>query len=78
MEQFLVETHRVRNNNDGTVYYELTPTNIELKDMLLHGHDDLIVGTIEGTIATETIIHRVEMFDVLETYYPDIAANYYL
>lgn len=78
MEQFNVEIHRIVDNNNGTFYYELSPTNLALKDFLLYGHDDLIVGTIEETIATETIIHRVEMFEVLQTYYPDIAVNYYL
>jgi hypothetical protein len=78
MELFTVETHRVKDNNNGTFYYELIPTNTELKDLLLHGHDDEIVGTIEETIATETVEHRVEMFEVLEMIYPDIALNYYL
>ena len=35
MEQFNVEIHRTVDNKDGTFYYELSPTNIELKDMLL-------------------------------------------
>ena len=78
MEQFNVEIHRIVDNKDGTFYYELSPTNIELKDMLLHGHDDIIVGTIEETMVTEIAEHKIEMFNVLQTYYPEIAINYYL
>ena len=78
MEQFNVEIHRIVDNKNGTFYYELSPTNIELKDMLLYGHDDIIVGTIEETMVTEIAIHKIEMFEVLQTYYPEIAINYYL
>jgi hypothetical protein len=78
MEQFNVEIHRIVDNNDGTFYYELSPTNLALKDFLLYGHDDIIIGTITETLVSEIEIHKSEMFDVLQTYYPDIAANYYL
>jgi hypothetical protein len=78
MEQFNVEIHRIVDNNNGTFYYELSPTNLALKDFLLYGHDDVIVGTIAETVAVEIETHKSEMFDVLQTYYPDIAINYYL
>lgn len=78
MEQFNVEIHRIVDNNDGTFYYELSPTNLPLKDFLLYGHDDVIVGTIAETVATEIETHKSEMFNVLQTYYPTIAVNYYL
>ncbi len=78
MEQFNVEVHRIVDNKDGSFYYELSPTNIELKDILLHGHDDIIVGTIEETLTSEIAEHKIEMFEVLETYFPTIAINYYL
>ena len=78
MEQFNVEIHRIVDNNNGTFYYELSPTNLALKDFLLYGHDDLIVGTIAETIAVEIENNKSEMFNVLETYYPEIAVNYYL
>ena len=78
MEQFNVEIHRIVDNNNGTFYYELSPTNLALKDFLLYGHDDVIVGTIAETVAIEIENHKSEMFNVLQTYYPDIAANYYL
>ena len=78
MEQFNVEIHRTVDNRDGTFYYELSPTNIELKDMLLYGHNDIIVGTIEETMVTEIAVHKIEMFDVLQMLHPTIAINYYL
>ena len=78
MEQFNVEIHRIVDNNNGTFYYELVPTNLALKDLLLYGHDDTIVGTIEETISNEIIVHKAEIFNVLQTYYPEIALNYYL
>ena len=78
MEQFNVEIHRIVDNKNGTFYYELSPTNIELKDILLHGHDDIIVGTIEETMVTEIAVHKIEMFNVLEMLHPEIAINYYL
>ena len=78
MEQFNVEIHRIVDNKDGTFYYELSPINIELKDILLHGHDDIIVGTIEETLASEIAEHKIEMFEVLQMLYPTIAVNYYL
>ncbi|CAB4151132.1 hypothetical protein UFOVP600_2 [uncultured Caudovirales phage] len=78
MEQFNVEIHRIVDNKNATFYYELSPINIELKDILLHGHDDIIVGTIEETLASEIAEHKIEMFNVLQTYYPTIAVNYYL
>jgi hypothetical protein len=69
MEQFNIEIHRTVDNKDGTFYYELSPTNIELKDILLKG--------CEG-IEIETINNRIEMFNVLEMLHPEIAINYYL
>lgn len=78
MEQFLVETRRFINNGDGTLYYELAPINIALKDLILYGDECEIVGTIEDTLANEIVIHRPEMFEFLQTYYPEIAINYYL
>lgn len=78
MEQFNVEVHRIVDNNNGTFYYELSPTNLALKDLLLYGHDDTIVGTIEETLVSEIEIHKSEMFNVLQTYYPEISVNYYL
>ena len=78
MEQFNVEIHRTVDNKDGTFYYELSPTNIELKDILLCGHDDEIVGTIEETMVTEIEVHKIEMFEVLQMLHPTIAINYYL
>lgn len=69
MEQFNVEIHRTVDNKDGTFYYELSPTNIELKDILLKG--------CEG-VEIETINNRIEMFEFLQTYYPTISINYYL
>ena len=78
MEQFLVETHRIEDYGNGTFYYELTPTNLALKGVLLHGHTDVITGTIEETLATEIAEHKVEMFEVLQSNYPSIASNYYL
>jgi hypothetical protein len=78
MEQFNVEVHRIVDNNNGTFYYELSPTNLALKDLLLYGHDDIIVVTIAETVDGEIEVHKSEMFNVLETYYPDISVNYYL
>jgi len=78
MEQFNVEIHRIVDNHNGTFYYELSPTNLALKDLLLFGHDELIVGTIEATIIAEIEIHKPEIFEILEIYYPTIALNYYL
>jgi hypothetical protein len=78
MEQFNVEIHRIEDYGDGTFYYELVPTNLALKGLLLHGHTDIIAGTIEETIVTEMAIHRVEMFYVLQMLHPEIAINYYL
>lgn len=78
MEQFNVEVHRVVDNGDGTFYYELSPTNLEIKEYLLHGHDGVIDGTIESTIASEMSNHRIEMFGVLEQFFPDKSINYYL
>ncbi len=78
MEQFLIETRRFIDNGDGTLYYELTPINTNLKDLLLYGNECEIVGTIEETLSSEIIIHRPEMFEFLQTYYPEIAINYYL
>ena len=69
MEQFNIEIHRTVDNKDGSFYYELSPTNIELKDILLKG--------CEGE-EIETINNRIEMFNVIQTYYPTIASNYYL
>ena len=69
MDQFNVEIHRTVDYGNGTFYYELSPTNLALKDLLLKG--------CEGE-EIETINNRIEMFNVLETYYPDIAINYYL
>ena len=78
MEQFNVEIHRTVDNKDGTFYYELSPTNVELKDILLCGHDDTIVGTIAETMITEIAVHKIEMFEVLQMLHPTIASNYYL
>lgn len=78
MEQFNLEIHRIVDNNNGTFYYELSPTNLALKDLLLYGHDELIVETIEETLVSEIEIHKPEIFNVLQTYYPEIAINYYL
>jgi len=78
MEQFLVEIHRMEDYGNGTFYYELVPTNIALKGLLLHGHTDAIIGTIEETLASEIAEHKAEMFDVLQNNYPTIASNYYL
>lgn len=78
MEKFNVEIHRIVDNNNGTFYYELSPTNLDLKDLLLYGHDDIIVGSVEESIVSEIENHKSEMFDVLQNYYPSIAINYYL
>lgn len=78
MEQFNVETHRIDDYGDGTFYYELTPINLELKGLLLFGHTDLIVGTIEETLIIEINDHKAEIFEALQNNYADIAANYYL
>ena len=78
MEQFQVETSRIVDYGNGFFYYELIPTNVGLKNVLVCGHDDEIVGTIEETIASEIPIHKIEIFNVLQTYYPEIAINYYL
>ena len=78
MEQFQVETSRIVDYGNGFFYYELIPTNLGLKNVLVCGHDDEIVGTIEETMITEMAIHRVEMFDVLQMLRPEIAINYYL
>jgi hypothetical protein len=78
MEQFNVETSRIVDYGNGFFYYELIPTNVGLKNVLVCGHDDEIVGTIEETMITEMAIQRVEMFDVLQMLHPEIAINYYL
>lgn len=78
MEQFLVETRRFVDNGDGTIYYELAPTNIALKDLILFGDECEIISTIEETLASEITLHRPSMFEFLQTYYPEIAINYYL
>ena len=78
MEQFQVETSRIVDYGNGLFYYELIPTNLGLKNVLVCGHDDEIVGTIEETMITEMAIHRVEMFDILQMLHPEIAINYYL
>ena len=69
MEQFNVEIHRIVDNHNGTFYYELSPTNLALKDLLLKG--------CEGG-EVETTNNRIEMFEILQTYYPEMAVNYYL
>ena len=78
MEQFQVETNRVLDYGNGFFYYELEPTNLGLKNVLICGQDEEIVGTIEETIITEMAIHRIEMFNVLEMLHPEISINYYL
>lgn len=78
MEQFNVETNRVVDYGNGFFYYELIPTNLELKNVLVCGHDEETIGTIEETIVTEMAIHRIEMFNVLEMLHPEISINYYL
>ena len=78
MEQFQVETSRIVDYGNGFFYYELVPTNIGLKNVLICGHDGIIVGTIEETIITEMAIHKIEMFNVLEMLHPEISSNYYL
>jgi hypothetical protein len=78
MEQFLVETNRVIDYGNGFFYYELVPTNLGLKNVLICGHDDEIVGTIEETLASEIAEHKIEMFEVLQMLHPTIASNYYL
>lgn len=78
MEKFNIETSRVVDYGNGFLYYELVPTNLELKDVLVCGHDSEIVGTIEETMITKIAIHKVEMFDVLQMLHPEIAINYYL
>ncbi len=78
MEKFNIETSRVVDYGNGFFYYELVPTNLELKDVLVCGHDAEIVGTLEETIISEMAIHRVEMFEVLQMLHPEIATNYYL
>lgn len=78
MEQFQVETNRVVDYGNGFFYYELVPTNLGLKNVLICGHDDEIVGTIEETMITEIAVHRIEMFNVLEMLHPEISINYYL
>jgi len=78
MEQFLIETRRFTDNGDGTLYYELAPTNIALKDLILFGDECSIISTIEETLANEIILHKSGMFEFLQTYYPEIAVNYFL
>ena len=78
MEQFNVEIHRIEDYGDGTFYYELVPTNLALKGLLLHGHTDIVAGTIEETLISEISEHKEEMFYVLQSNYPEIAINYYL
>ena len=78
MEQFNVETNRVVDYGNGFFYYELVPTNLGLKNVLICGHDEKTIGTIEETIITEMAIHRIEMFKVLQMLHPTIASNYYL
>ena len=50
MEQFQVETSRMVDYGNGFFYYELVPTNLGLKNVLICGHDEEILGTIEETI----------------------------
>ena len=78
MEQFNIEICRLEALGDGTVYYELKPTNTELQDLLLHGQETQIVNTIVDTIEMKTNDNRIEMFEALRTSFPDVAANYYL
>ena len=78
MEQFNVETNRVVDYGNGFFYYELVPTNLGLKNVLICGHDEEIIGTMEETIVTKMAIHRIEMFNVLEMLHPEISINYYL
>lgn len=78
MEQFQVEINRIVDYGNGFFYYELVPTNLGLKNVLICGHDEETIGTIEETIVTEMAIHRVEMFNVLQMLHPEIAINYYL
>jgi hypothetical protein len=78
MEQFLVETRRFTDRGDATIYYELAPTNIALKDLILFGDECEIINTIEETLASEITIHKSSMFEFLQTYYPDVSINYYI
>ena len=78
MEQFQVETNRVVDYGHGFFYYELVPANLGLKNVLICGHDDTIVGTIAETMVTEIEVHKIEMFEVLQMLHPEIAVNYYL
>jgi hypothetical protein len=78
MEQFLIETRRFTDNGDGTIYYELAPTNLALKDLILFGDECEINNTIEETLASEIALHKSSMFEFLQTYYPEIAIDYFL
>ena len=78
MEQFDIKISRIVDYENGYFYYELIPTNLGLKDVLVCGNDDVIVGTIEETIVTKIAIHRAEMFEVLQILHPEIAINYFL
>ena len=78
MEQFDIKINRIVDYGNGSFYYELIPTNLGLKDVLVSGNDAEIVGTIEETMVIKIAIHRVEMFEVLQILHPEIAINYYL
>lgn len=78
MEQFNIALNTYRDNNDGTVYCEFVPSNIELKNLLLNGNDIPLVGSVEETIQESTLNIKSDMFEILQLLYPNIAINYFL
>lgn len=78
MEQFNIIVNTNRDNNDGTIYCEFAPSNVELKNLILNGSTITISGSVEETIQNETLGAKSSMFEVLQLSYPDIASNYYL
>lgn len=78
MEQFNIILNTYRDNNDGTIYCEFVPSNVELKNLILNGSTITILGSVEETIQNETLVAKSNMFEVLQLLYPNIAINYFL
>lgn len=78
MEQFNIILNTYRDNNDGTIYCEFVPSNVELKNLILNGSTITILGSVEETIQNETLGTKSNMFEILQLLYPEISVNYFL
>lgn len=78
MEQFNIEVVRLEDLLDGTCSIEFCPTNLQLSDLIRHCDIEIITGTLSVMAEAELEEDRVEMYDIMCEYFPDIMVNYYL